>query len=157
MMKILSLLILVFSFSVQGKTKCSFTRHHYVEVEGKALSKELRNKILNEFNPDQEIVQKVNEDLAVKICATFRPLHNIKDIPLTAAPKQEKLLTKVTLSPNKNGFWEMSIENFVRKDEKELTAITTAATYTAAKSIKDIKNSEVAEWVSSKLLILNAQ
>lgn len=154
MTKILSLLVFVLSFSVQGQSKCSFTRHHYVEIEGKDVSKVLRHKLLNDFNPDKVIVQKINEELGMKICGTFRPFHNLKDIPVVPAPKEERLLTKVILTPNKTGFWEMSVENLIRKNEKEMTSVTAVEKYTSPKSIKDIKDSEVVEWVSSKLLVL---
>jgi hypothetical protein len=154
MIKILSLIVLILSFSALGQSKCSFTRHHHVEVDGKDVTKVLRHKILNDFNPDKVIVQKINEELGVKLCATFKPFHDFKDILAIGKPKEEQILTKVALTPDKKGFWLLTIESFVRKNEKEVTQFSAAETFTSAKSIKDIKDSEIVGWVSSKLLVL---
>ncbi len=65
----LALSLLLLSLTVQAAPKaqkgCSFIRHHHDEVEGKDIPKELRNKILNDFNPDKVVVQKTNEELNI--------------------------------------------------------------------------------------------
>ena len=154
MIKILSLFVLIASFSAQGQSKCSFTRHHHVEVDGKEVPKELKHKILNDFNPDKVIIQKINEDLGVKLCATFKPFHDLKDILANTKPKEEQILTKVVLTPDKQGFWLLTVESFIRINEKEVTQFSASETFTSAKSIKDIKDSEIVEWVTAKLLVL---
>ena len=154
MLRILCLFVLFFSFAAIAQKNCTFTRHHHVEVEGKDVPKELKHKILNDFNPDQVMIQKINEELAIKLCATFRPFHDLKDILAISKTNEEQILTKVALASDKQGFWVLSIESFVRKNEKETTQFSAAETFTSAKSIKDIKDSEIVEWVSSKLLVL---
>ena len=49
---------------------------------------------------------------------------------------------------------KLFFEKQSRKSEKEITQFSAAETFTSAKSIKNIKDSEVVEWVSSKLLVL---
>ncbi len=154
MIKILSLFVLIVSFSAQGQSKCSFTRHHHVEVDGKDIPKVLKHKILNDFNPDKVIIQKINEELGLKLCATFKPFHDLKDILAIAKPNEEQILTKVALTPDKQGFWLLSVESFIRKNEKEVAQFSASETYTSAKSIKGIKDSEIVEWVTAKLLVL---
>jgi hypothetical protein len=154
MLRILCLFVLFFSFAALAKSNCSFTRHHHVEVDGKEVPKVLKHKILNDFNPDKLIIQKINEELGVKLCATFKPFHDLKDILAVAKPKEEQILTKVALTPDKQGFWLLTVESFVRKNEKEVTQFGAAETFTSAKSMKDIKDSEIVEWVTAKLLVL---
>jgi hypothetical protein len=157
----LGLSLLLFSLTVQAAPKaqkgCSFIRHHHVEVEGKDIPKELRNKILNDFNPDKVVVQKTNEELNIKLCASFRPFKHLKDVPLSKQSREEHLISKVTLTPDEKGFWVMKVENLMRKNDKETTPVTSVQTYVSAESIKEIKDVEVVEWVSTKLLVLTNQ
>lgn len=154
----LALSLLFFSLTVQAAPKaqkaCSFIRHHHVEVEGTDIPKELRNKILNDFNPDKVMVQKTNTELNIKLCASFRPFKHLKDVPLSKQASEEHLISRVTLTPGEKGFWVMKVENLMRKNEKETTPVTSIQTYVSPKSIKEIKDVEVVEWVSSKLLVL---
>jgi|GEM_PF-5763359 len=157
----LALSLLLFSLTVQAAPKaqkgCSFIRHHHIEVEGTDIPKELRNKILNDFNPDKVVVQKTNEELNIKLCASFRPFKHLKDVPLSKQAREEHLISKVTLTPDSKGFWVMKVENLMRKNEKETTPVTSIQTYVSPKSIKEIKDVEVVEWVSSKLMVLTNQ
>ena len=82
MIKILSLFVLIVSFSAQGQSKCSFTRHHHVEVDGKDIPKVLKHKILNDFNPDKVIIQNPGEVIfsgTYKEFSTFCSTANVRE------------------------------------------------------------------------------
>ncbi len=129
-------------------------RHYHVELAEKDISKNLKNLILKEFKPNKVIVQKINVELGFKVCATFRPFLNLKDIPVIIKPNEEQIHTKVTLNPNKNGFWDMSVEHILQKKEAPGLRTPHVMTYTSAKPVKDLKDSEVVKWVSANLLVL---
>ncbi len=152
MMKMFTLILPLLSFSALGQKNCSFTRHYHVELKGIDLPIALKNKILSSFNPKNIIVQKTNEEMNIVVCATVGKFLDPKEILKLPHSKEEHVLTKLSLAPDQNGFWLMSVENFMRKDEKEMTSVNALEIHHSPKLIKQMKDPEVVKWVSSNLL-----
>jgi hypothetical protein len=138
---------------------CTFMRHQYIAVEGKQLSKELENKILNTFNPDEVLLIKENPEFNLRACTSLRPLTKIKDVPLKNYREgEEHIITKVKLEA-KDGFWLLNINSFARTNEKseELKLIWGDIESLSPKTIQDIKNVEVADWVYQRVKTLSSK
>jgi hypothetical protein len=144
---------------VAKEKPCTFMRHQYVSVEGEMVPKELQNKILNSFNPDEVLVVKENAEFNIKACTALHPLKKIKDVPLkNFKQSEEHIITKVKLEP-KDGFWMLIINAYARADEKneELKLIWGDIESKSPKTMKDIKNFEVADWVLQRVKTLSSK
>lgn len=152
--------VLFLSFEVlaasQARKSCTFTRHQHVEIEGSDFPKPLKNKILNNFNPDKLYLQKENKEMGIKICGSLRSFHDLKDISEGKA-QEEHFLTKVNLVPDKQDHWVMTTESFMRKGEKETVPVTAPMSFISPQKIKLIKDAEVVDWVTANLLNLSAK
>lgn len=138
---------------------CTFMRHQYVSVEGEKVPKELQNKILNSFNPEEVLVIKENVEFNLKACTALHPMKKIKDVPLkNFKQSEEHIITKVKLEP-KDGFWILKIDTYARADEKteELKLIWGDIESKSPKTMKDIKNVEVADWVLQRVKTLSSK
>jgi hypothetical protein len=138
---------------------CTFMRHQYVAVEGEQVPKELENKILNSFNPDEVLVIKENEEYHIKACTSLHPLKKIKDVPMKDFRQgEEHIITKVRLEP-KDNFWSLKIDTYARHNEKneDLQLIWGDIVSKSPKTIKDIKNAEVADWVFQRVKTLSSK
>ena len=151
-MKILLLLGIVLTTTVFAAPKCSFIRNQFIEIEGKDIPKELKNKLLNNFVPDRLIPFKENAELGVSICLRLHPCHDKKDVlPQGAKAKEEFLLTKVKFF-NHKGFWKIDLESFLRSKSGELTSYLKSEEHTAPKKIDEIKDADVVDWVTSRII-----
>lgn len=112
----------------------------------------LRKKILKQFDPNAVIIQKKNEELNIQVCATLRPFKSLNDVLSPIKPMQTQHQMKVMLSEGKGGFWNLKIEHFVPKNDKETVVKDPAFSFVSTIKTKELKDSEVAEWVYSKIL-----
>lgn len=155
------ILISLSSQAAPAKSKapsCSFVRHQYIEVEGKDLAVEIKNKILNTIETKLEVI-KENLEFNLRLCSVLHPLKKIKDVPLkNSQPGQEHLITKISLTP-KDGFWILNIDTFGRADEKsdELTKVWGDIESKSLKPQKELKNSELADWVLGRVKTLSSK
>ena len=151
-MKATSILcLLFFTLSTQAETGCTYTRNLYVEVEGEEVPKELKNKILNEYNPDEVFLIKKNEEMALKICGTARALKNVKDVPVNVAgAKEEHSLIKVKIRSEKN-FWLVKMEGYIRNAKGELVLQFTEQEEKTSKPAAEMKYADMAAWVGQKV------
>jgi hypothetical protein len=151
-MKILLLLGIVLTNAVFAAPKCSFIRNQFIEIEGKDIPKELKNKLLNNFVTDRLIPFKENAELGVSICLKLHPFHDKKDVlPQGAKDKEEFLLTKVKFFKHQ-GFWKIDLESFLRSKNGELTSYLKSEEHTAPKKIDEIKDVDVVDWVTAKII-----
>lgn len=151
-MKFLILLGFVFSLQAFAGTKCSFIRNQFIEIEGKDVPKELKNKLLNNFIPDRLIPFKQNDELGVSFCLRLHPFHDKKDIlPQGARDKEEFLLTKVKLIKDK-GFWKLGLQSFFLSKTGEMISYLKSDDTTSPKKIDEIKDVDIVDWVSSKIV-----
>jgi hypothetical protein len=141
-----------YQFTFAAGLNCGFVRHQYIDVTGEKLPKELKNKILNNLNDGKLFVLKENPILGAKICSALHALKNIKDLPNESAkPGEEHILVKVLLEEEKK-FWKLKISNFIKTNSKGLTLVSTSESFTSSKTINDIKDVEVVDWIIGKLV-----
>ena len=105
------------------------------------------------------MVIKENAEFNLKACTSLHPLKKIKDVPLKNFKQaEEHIITKVTLVP-KDGFWILNIDAYARADEKSerLNLIWGDIESKSPKTMKDIKNVEVADWVLQRVKTLSSR
>ncbi len=130
---------------------CTLKRLLHVEISGSELPLELRNKILNQLDPDKIYLIKENQELAIKICAGFIPFKEKSEIlTIVENSKVEHLLVKVDFT-KQNLFWLVKIESFIKSGNKGLVLLRTLDSLKSPKPISDLKNVEVADWIMAKL------
>ena len=151
-MKIFFVIFVIFQTGLYAQSKCSFVRHQFIEVVGESVPKELKNKILNEFNPDNLILIKENKELGLKICSKLQAFHNLNEIQVQGSKMDgEALLTKVFLR-QQNDFWFLQIESFVRSKEGKLISIYKSDEERSGLKVNQLKNIEAVSWIYKKIL-----
>jgi hypothetical protein len=154
-MKFILFFVLIFSSHLFAAPKCTFLRIQHLAVEGKDVPIELKNKILNSLIVDKTYLIKNNPDLGIVVCTSLRPLKDLRDvIELGKIPNQEHLLSKVILT-EENKFWTLNIESMTRGKGDEMNMFYKSRPLISPKSISEMKNSEVVDWVVSKLIYLD--
>jgi len=104
---------------------------------------------------DKTYLIKNNPDLGIVVCTSLRPLKDLRDvIELGKIPNQEHLLSKVILT-EENKFWTLNIESMTRGKGDEMNMFYKSRPLISPKSISEMKNSEVVDWVVSKLIYLD--
>lgn len=142
---------LFFTLTIQAETACTFVRHLYVEVVGVEVPKELKNKILNEFNPDEVYLIKNNEEMGLKVCGTAKAMKHVKDVPVMGTvPKQENTLVKVKIRSEKN-FWLVKTEGYFRNEKGELLLQYSTEEEKSAKPAAQMKHADMAAWIAQKV------
>ncbi len=104
---------------------------------------------------DKSYLIKNNSDLGIVVCTSLRPFKDLRDVVGTGkSPNQEHLLSKVILT-EENKFWNLNIESMTRGKGGEMNMFYKSRSLISPKSISDMKNSEVVDWVLSKLIYLD--
>jgi hypothetical protein len=154
-MKFILFFVLIFSSYVFANPQCTFLRIQHVVVEGKDVPIELKNKLLNSLIIDKSYLVKNKSDLGIALCTTLRPFKDLRDIVEPGkSTNQENLLSKVTLT-KENKFWNLNIEIMTRGKGSEMNIFYKSRSLASPKSISEIKDSEVVDWVLSKLIYLD--
>jgi hypothetical protein len=153
-------LVLVFIFFIShlvpmtfaSDKKCTFIKHQYVEIIGEKVPEDLKNKILNNLIDDKVYLIKENLVLNARICTSLHALKKVKDFPTGSAKSgEEQLLVRVHLNEDKN-FWKMNILSFVQINSKAPVQVSASSDFISVKTIKEIKDIEVVDWVIGKLV-----
>lgn len=137
--------------ALASETGCTHVRHLYVEVEGVEVPKELKNKILNEYNQDDLFLIKKNDDMGLKACGSARALKNVKDVPMMPwPPKQEHNIVKVKIR-SENNFWLVKLEGYLRNNKGELVLQYTEAEARTDRPAAQMKHADMAAWIGQKV------